>query len=141
MAEHAQDALAELLESLRQIDARELAEQIEIVIARGTTREVERKGRAKELTQTPLQPDEAYRVAVEMFVAWMEPLLIRKNIQYELSPDNDRSIDIDWRQDFVEKSPISPEELQLVSFPKLEAHELSEFEREVKNLLALLQEE
>jgi len=140
MAENAQEALAELLESLKKMGANHLAEEVKIVIARGTTSEVEPKGHAKELMQSPLQPDEAYRIAVEMLIASMEPLLIRKNLQHELSPDEGQSIDIEWRQDFVEKSPIATEELETDSFPKIEPRELYEFEKDVKKLISLLQE-
>ena len=140
MAEDAQEALAKLLKSLKQMGANKLAEDIKIVIARGTTSEIEPRGGAKELTQSPLQADEAYRIAVEMLIASMEPALIQMNLQHELSQNEDQSIDIEWRQDFVEKSPIETEELASDSLPKVGQGELNEFEKVLKGLISLLQE-
>ena len=141
MPKNAQEALAELIESLKKMNANELAEEIQVVIARGRTIEIEPKGRAKELTPSPLEADEAYRTAVEMLIASMEPLLIRKNLQHELSSNENMSIEFDWRSDFVDKSPIATEELKTEPFPKIDPHELNNFERDLKKLLFLLQEE
>lgn len=138
MSENAQEGLEELLDNLRNIQARDVAEGITSVIARGTTEEVEVKGKIKELSQRPLEPDEAYKVAIEMLIASLEPLLMQHHAIRDLEKLMDTTTSIAWLQDFVEKSPISPENTDSIDLPYVE--DIGLLESDLKRLIELLGE-
>ena len=117
MADNSQEALDELLQSLRSNNARAVADEIAGVIARGVTEEMEVKGKIKELSQRALNSDEAYKVAVEMLVASLEAAVMKEHTRIELEQIMNMKSSIVWLQDFVEKSPVSPENYEDVSIP------------------------
>ncbi|MGR3174268.1 MAG: hypothetical protein ACUZ8N_06680 [Candidatus Scalindua sp.] len=123
---------------MRNIQARDVAEGITSVIARGTTEEVEVKGKIKELSQRPLEPDEAYKVAIEMLIASLEPLLMQHHAIRDLEKLMDTTTSIAWLQDFVEKSPISPENTDSIDLPYVE--DIGLLESDLKRLIELLGE-
>jgi len=138
MAENTQQALDELLNRLRRNNAQSVADEIARVVARGTTEEIEIKGAAKELSQRPLDPDEAFRVAVEMLVASIEPIVMKNHAMKVIEENMDTVTSIEWRQDFVEKSPIAPEGYEEISIPDSEGVE--DLEKDLKKLVKLMGE-
>lgn len=141
MAEDANEALRDLLNSLRNIGARDIAVEIETVVSRGVMKESEATGKIKELSQRPLLPEEAYRIALEMLVAFFEPLFMQKQLRIELAEVMGKKADIVWSQDYVEESPIKPEEKEsLINMPELEEGEYK-LEDDLKHLLKMLEGE
>lgn len=136
MAENSQEALDELLKSLRSKDARAVADEIARVIARGVTEEMEVKGKIKELSQRALNSDEAYKVAVEMLVASLEPAIMKEHTRVELEQLMDTKPSIVWLQDFVERSPVAPENYEDVSIPDLGG--LEKLEEDLTSLVRLV---
>lgn len=139
MAENSKEALGELLEILRRNDARAVADDIASVIARGVTEEIELKGKVKELSQRPLNPDEAYRLAIEMFLASLEPTIMKDYALKQIKIIMGVESSIEWRHDFVENSPISPERHEEASIPIVE--NVEELERALSKLVKLMDEE
>ena len=141
MAEDANEALRDLLSSLRDIGASDIAVEIEMVISRGAMQESEVKGQFKELSQRPLLPYEAYKIALEMLVASFEPLFMQKQLRNELTAVMRKKADIVWFQDYVEESPIKPEEKEsIINMPYLEEGE-DKLEEDLKHLLKMLEGE
>ena len=141
MAEDANEALRDLLSALRNIGARDIAVEIETVVSRGAMKESEAKGKFKELSQRPLLPEEAYKIALEMLVASFEPLFMQKQLRNELAEVMGKKADIVWFQDYVEESPIKPEEKEsLINIPELEEGE-DKLEEDLKHLLKMLEGE
>ncbi len=138
MAENAQEGLAELLSSLRRIDARGVADEITRVIARGTTEEIEIKGKIKELSQRPLNADEAYNVAIEMLVASLEPMIMKAHALAELENITDEKSSIVWSQDYVEKSPIATESYEDIVIQDVDG--VQKLESDLKQVVELLGE-
>lgn len=138
MAENSQEALDELLEGLRNENAREVAEQITRVVARGITEEVDVKGKAKELSQRPLNPDEAYNVAVEMLIASLEPMIMKKHALDEIEKTMGIESSIVWSQDFVEKSPIAPERYEEIDVP--DSRDVGQLEEKLKRIAKMIGE-
>lgn len=136
MPENEQEALDELLNDLRNSQAKDIAEEITRVIARGRTEEKEIMGRVKELSQRPLEPEEAYKVAIEMLIASLEPHIMQKHVLIELENHMGKKSSITWLQDFVEKSPIAPESTDSIDLPDIEG--VDALERDLKQLIKLL---
>ena len=138
MVDNSQQALEELFEYLRSNNSRSLADEISRVVTRGTTEEIEIKGRAKELSQRPLHPDEAYKVAVEMLVASMEAIIMKDHALKEIEKNIDDRTSIEWRKDYVEKSPIAPEEHEEIPISNIEG--VDKLEKDLKLLVKLIGE-
>jgi len=138
MAENSQEALDELLDGLRNRNAREVAEQITRVVARGITEEVDIRGKAKELSQRPLNSDEAYSVAVEMLIASLEPMIMKKHALDEIEKTMGIKSSIVWAQDFVEKSPVALESYEEIDMP--DARNISEIEGKIKRIVEMIGE-
>lgn len=138
MAENSQEALDELLDGLRNRNAREVAEQITRVVARGITEEIDTKGKAKELSQRPLNPDEAYEVAVEMLIASLEPVIMKKHALDEIEKTMGIESSIVWSQDFVEKSPIAPESYDEIDIPG--SRDMGQIEENLKRIVKMIGE-
>lgn len=138
MAENSQGALNELLDGLRNRNAREVAEQITMVVARGITEEIDIKGKAKELSQRPLDPDEAYKVAVEMLIASLEPIIMKKHALDEIEKTMGIESSIVWSQDFVEKSPIAPDSYESVVVQDL--RDVGLLEKKLKRIAKMIGE-
>jgi hypothetical protein len=136
MAENSQEALDQLLESLRSNNARAVADEIARVIARGVTEEKEMNGKIKELSQRALNSDEAYKVAVEMLVASLEPAIMKAHTLTELEQLMDMKSSIVWLQDFVEKSPVAPEDYEDVFIP--DTGGLEKLEEDLISLVRLI---
>jgi hypothetical protein len=115
MAEHAQEALEKLLESLRKNDAQYIAEDISRVIARGVTAELDTTGKIKELSQRPLDSGEAYILAVEMLIAFLEPAIMKEYADYVIQETLGSKSSLVWANDFVEESPVSSEDQETIS--------------------------
>lgn len=143
MADNSQQALDELFQTLRSIGARNVADEIMRVITRGTTEEIENEGRAKELSQRPLNPDEAYKVAVEMLVAFAEPIIMKNHTLQEIEKNIGYIASIVWRNDFVEESPIVPdlyEERRISDLEGVDRPEVDRLEKDLKILVRLMGE-
>ena len=138
MAENSQEALDELFDVLRARNARDVAEQITKVVARGITEEIDIKGKTKELSQRPLNPDEAYIVAVEMLIASLEPMIMKRHALDELEETMGSQCSIIWSQDFVEKSPIAPEIYEEIDIP--DSQEVGQLEEKLKILVKMIGE-
>ena len=138
MAEDPRQALQELLSALRERAAADLAEEITAVIARGATRESKRKGRVKELTQEPLEPTKAFVVAIEMLIASLEPLLLRKAVVEDIRTMGVGDVEVEWRRDFVEESPVALDDKMREVLPRIEEPQFSAFEADVQALVELL---
>ena len=136
MAESSQEVLNELLRSLRANNSRSLADEIARVVARGVTEETEVNGRVKELAQRPLTSDEAYRISLEMFIASLEPIIMKRHALHEIEEVMGVKSSIVWAQDVVEKSPISLDDYEEVVVP--DALELVALEDDLKALVDLL---
>ncbi|EJG0711739.1 hypothetical protein C4G24_RS23220 [Vibrio parahaemolyticus] len=109
MEDEAKKALNEILNILKSADAKQLVEEIEVIIARGKVEEVEtttkNKNKTKEFKQVALTADEAISVVTDMLVSSLEPVLMLDPIIEELTPDNKGTIE--WAKDYVEDSLVN----------------------------------
>ncbi len=109
MEDEAKKALNEILNILKSADAKQLVEEIEVIIARGKVEEVEtttkNKNKTKEFKQVALTADEAISVVTDMLVSSLEPVLMLDPILEELTPDNKGTIE--WAKDYVEDSLVN----------------------------------
>lgn len=110
MAASAEEALNDLFSKLQDIRATDVANDIKKVISRGITEETI-IGKTKEFSQRPLNPKEAYNVAVEMLISALEPLLMQREINSKLELFSSSPVSVVWSEDFVERSLIEPEKL------------------------------
>ncbi|MBR9910404.1 MAG: hypothetical protein GYB33_08655 [Gammaproteobacteria bacterium] len=138
MAKHSQEALNELLDSLRTRNARDVADQITRVVARGITEEIDIKGKIIERSQRPLNPDEAYAVAVEILIASLEPMIMKRHALDELEETMGSQCSIIWAQDFVEKSPVALVSYEEIDIP--DSQEVGQLEEKLKILVKMIGE-
>ena len=143
MTEDPAEALNILIGELRSREVGKWAEEIETVVGRGATedRNVDLFGKkkAKHQVQRPLDSDEAYTVAIEMFVTLFEPILIKNKILESFAAANCGTTDVMWLEDYVEGSLISPQRERL-AFPDITDEESEQLTFALSQLIDLLGE-